>query len=201
MNKHFQIRVAEDGDARACHDIYGSYVDDLIVTFTIDNPSVEEYLAKIRNTKKLDPFYVAEDTEGRIFGYCCGEPLRPHDAYKWNVEWTIVLAPDCPRRQGVGSALFEQFERTLKAQGFQYIYAVIVDTNEPSIAFHKSLGFSEVGHFMNAGIKQGQWLGIKWLSKFIGTTGSANVHDPIPFERLLEANSSTIQCNGATECD
>ncbi|MCF0193787.1 MAG: N-acetyltransferase family protein [Bacteroidaceae bacterium] len=184
MNNHFRIRVAEDADARACHDIYGSYVHDLIVTFTIDNPSVEEYLAKIRNTKLMYPFYVAEDSDGRILGYCCGEPLRPHDAYKWNVEWTIVLAPSCPRRQGIGRALFQKFEQTLRAQGFQYIYAVIVDTNTTSLAFHHALGFNEVGHFPSAGLKQGRWLGIKWLNKFIGNTDTSTVHDPIPFSQL-----------------
>ena len=94
------IRIAQESDAAACHDIYGSYVSGLNVTFTIENPSVEKYREKIVRTKEKYPFYIAEDENGKILGYCCGEPLRPHDAYKWNVEWTIVLAPDAPR-QGV----------------------------------------------------------------------------------------------------
>ena len=164
----YKIRVAQESDAAACHDIYGAYVEGLNVTFTIENPSVEDYRQKIIDTKKKYPFYVAEAEDGRILGYCCGEPLRPHDAYKWNVEWTIVLAPDAPRRSGIATALYQRFSSTLKKQNFQYIYAVIVDTNVPSLEFHKSLGFTEVGHFYNAGIKKGRWLGIVWMNRFIG---------------------------------
>lgn len=60
------------------------------------------------------------------------------------------------------------FTDRIKKQNFQYIYAVIVDTNEASIKFHKSLGFTEVGHFYNAGLKKNKWLGIVWMNKFIG---------------------------------
>ena len=182
---NFKIRVAEERDALACHDIYGAYVDGLNVTFTIENPSVEKYREKIINTKEKYPFYVAEDENGKILGYCCGEPLRPHDAYKWNVEWTIVLAADAPRRRGIATALYNRFSSTLKKQNFQYIYAVIVDTNEASLGFHKSLGFTEVGHFHNVGIKKGQWLGIVWMNKFIGIDG-ADAKEPIWYENYKD---------------
>ncbi len=179
----FSIRIAEEKDAKACHDIYGAYVPGLNVTFTIDNPSVEQYRERIIETKKCYPFYVAEAADGKILGYCCGEPLRPHDAYKWNVEWTIVLAPDAPRRKGIATALYNKFAETLKACNFQYIYAVIVDTNQPSLDFHKSLGFTEVGHFRNAGVKQETWLGIVWMNKFIGDKNQT-VKEPVWFSEL-----------------
>ncbi len=180
----YKIRVARESDAAACHDIYGAYVGSTNVTFTIENPSVERYRQKIIDTKKKYPFYVAEDENGRILGYCCGEPLRPHDAYKWNVEWTIVLAPDAPRRAGIATALYRRFSSTLKKQNFQYIYAVIVDTNAPSLGFHKALGFTEAGHFYNVGIKKGTWLGIVWMNKFIGDPSSSprQVREPVWYE-------------------
>ena len=97
-------------------------------------------------------------------------PLRPHDAYQWNVEWTIVLAKDAPRRQGIASALYREFAAILERQGYRYIYGVLVDTNEASFEFHKRLGFSEVGHFENAGFKLGAWRGIRWMVKHIGAS-------------------------------
>lgn len=177
----YTIRLATIDDAKACHDIYGTYVPGPNVTFTIDNPSVEKYQDKITDTLKQYPFYVAEDESGKILGYCCGEPLRPHDAYKWNVEWTIALAKDTPRRAGIASALYEKFSQTLRAQNFQYMYAVIVDTNEASLAFHTALGFTEVGHFKNAGFKEGDWRGIKWLNRYIGN-GQSEVAEPVWFK-------------------
>lgn len=177
---NFSIRVAEEKDAQEVHDIYGAYVPGLNVTFTIDNPSVESYREKIVHTKERYPFFVAEDEKGKILGYVYGSTLRPHDAYKWNVESTIVLAPDAPRRAGIASALYNKFFESLKAQNYLYVYAVIVDTNEESLAFHKALGFTEVGHFVNAGYKKGNWLGIIWMTKFIGDP-DAEVRDPVGF--------------------
>ena len=165
----YQIRLATKDDAQAVHDIYGAYVPLDYVTFTVDNPDVEAYRQKIMNTLEKYPFLVAEDEDGKILGYAYGSPLRPHDAYQWNVEWTIVLAPDAPRRQGIASALYKEFAGILEKQGYRYVYGVLVDTNEASIALHKSLGFSEVGHFENAGFKLGAWRGIRWMVKQIGT--------------------------------
>ncbi|MDO4554424.1 MAG: GNAT family N-acetyltransferase, partial [Lachnospiraceae bacterium] len=118
MIDSYIIRTAVEEDAQAVHDIYGAYIEDEDVTFTIENPSVEEYRQKIIHTKKTYPFYVAETKDGKVLGYVYGSPLRPHDAYKWNVESTIVLAPDAPRRQGIGTALYKKFMDTLKKQGF-----------------------------------------------------------------------------------
>ena len=164
----YQIRLATENDAQAVHDIYGAYVPLDYVTFTVDNPDVESYRQKIIHTLEKYPFLLAEDNEGNVLGYVYGSPLRPHDAYQWNVEWTIVLAPDAPRRQGIASALSNKFAEILAKQGYRYIYGVLVDTNEASLAFHKSLGFSEIGHFKNAGYKLGAWQGIRWMVKQIG---------------------------------
>lgn len=167
MNYH--IRVATEADAQSVHDIYGAYVPVDYVTFTIDNPSVESYREKIVHTLKDYPFLIAEGDDGKILGYTYGSPLRPHDAYKWNVEWTIVLAPDAPRRQGIATALYNKFSEILVKQGYRFIYGVLVDNNEASIALHESLGFTEWGHFENIGYKLGKWRGIRWMVKQIAS--------------------------------
>lgn len=48
------------------------------------------------------------------------------------------------------------------------MYGVITEDNYPSIEFHKSLGFKEVGHFENIGYKFNTWKGIVWYRKQIG---------------------------------
>ena len=181
----YNIRMATEQDAKEVHDIYGAYVPLDYVTFTVENPDVESYRRKILTTLEKYPFLMAEQDNGKILGYAYGSPLRPHDAYQWNVEWTIVLAPDAPRRQGIATALYEKFSEILAAQGYRYIYGVLVDNNEASIALHKSLGFTEVGHFENAGYKLGAWRGILWMVKEIGE-GSGEPKKPLPLSEVKQ---------------
>ena len=180
----FHIRMANENDAQAVHDIYGAYVPLDYVTFTIENPDVEVYRQKIVKTLEKYPFLIAENEEGKILGYVNGSPLRPHDAYQWNVESTIVLAPDAPRRKGIATALYKEFARILAMQGYRYIYGVLVDTNEASIRLHQSLGFKEVGHFENAGFKLGKWRGILWMVKEIGES-KGEPHTPLKLNEVI----------------
>lgn len=180
----YRIRVATPDDAKIIHDIYGAYVKEEHVTFTIENPSIESYKEKIITTLKKYPFYIAEDKNEVVLGYVYGSPLRPHDAYKWNVESTIVLAPDAPRRQGIATTLYTRFMEALKQHGYKHVYAVIVDTNEASIELHKALGFETVGHFKDAGYKMGKWRGIVWMKKSLDESNGEPM-EPVPFQQKI----------------
>ena len=179
----YRIRMATEKDARDVHDIYGAYVPLDHVTFTVDNPDVGSYRDKIITTLEKYPFLIAQQDDGKVLGYVCGSPLRPHDAYQWNVEWTIMLSPDAPRRQGIATALYEKFSGILALQGYRYIYGVLVDTNEASIRLHEKLGFTQVGHFENAGYKSGKWRGIVWMVKQIGRS-EVEPERPLPLSMV-----------------
>ncbi len=166
------IRTATAEDAAAVHDIYGAYIDEENITFAVVNPGIAEYREKIEKTLKKYPFYVAEAEDGKILGYVYASQMRPHEAYDWNVESTIALAPDAPRRQGIASALYAKLAETLTAQGYRYIYAVVLDNNIPSIKLHEAAGFKNIAHFETAGYKLGKWRGIYWMLKPLGEEGT-----------------------------
>ncbi|MDD3410393.1 MAG: GNAT family N-acetyltransferase [Eubacteriales bacterium] len=164
----YSIRLAREEDAQAIHDIYGYYAEHTEATFTAQNPSVEDYREKIAHTLRMYPFYVAQ-AQGRVIGFAYGAQIRPHDAYVWDVEATLYLAPDAPRRIGIGTALYQRLLETLTKQGFKTVYGVVTDTNLPSLALHERLGFTKAGHFHNMGYKHGAWLGVVWMQKNIGS--------------------------------
>lgn len=179
----FFIRTAEEKDAKEIHDIYSYYVENTAITFSTENQSVEEYKKQIAETKKAYPYFVAQGSNGRILGFIYGHQLRPHEAYKWNVESTVYLAPDAPKRRGIGTALYKKFLETLSLQGFKYDYGVITSENTASIEMHKKLGFREIGNFQNAGNKDGKWHGIFWMQIQVGEI-SENPAAPVPFSKL-----------------
>lgn len=79
---------------------------------------------------------------------------------------------DTPRRCGIGSALYRKMLEMLREQGFKSVYGVIVESNDPSIALHRSLGFYEAAHFEHMGYKHGIWHGIVWMKKDLGVFDS-----------------------------
>ena len=181
------IRIATEADATFVHDVYGHYVYHSNATFSTENPDVESYREKIRHTLEIYPFYICE-VDGTPCGFAYGAQIRPHEAYKWDVEATIYLAPDAPRRKGIGSAMYLKLLDTLQGQGFKTVYGVITDQNEPSLALHRALGFVEAGHFRNMGYKNGQWLGVIWMQKNLGTFEGIPA-EPTPFCVWREAES------------
>lgn len=181
----YTIRPARPEDAQAVHGIYDEYIKLPDITFTLESPSVEDYREKIIHTLELYPFYVAEGQDGEILGFTYGSPLRPHDAYIHNVELTIAISPNAPRRCGIGSALVNKLTETLTKQNFQYAYAVIVDTNVPSLKLHESLGFENLGTFAQTGFKMDEWRGITWMRKRLGTL-PVPAPKVIPFPELEE---------------
>jgi len=161
----FNIREAQVSDAKRIMEIYGYYVANTFVTFTEDNPSLEEYEDSIIETKKEYPYIVACDDSGKVIGMAYGGRVRHHDAYKYSVETTIYLDHNTPKKTGIGKALYEELAQRLTDMGYCFMYGVITDDNKPSIEFHKALGFEQVGHFTNIGYKFGQWKGIVWYRK------------------------------------
>ena len=165
----FTIREAQISDAAAIRDIYGYYVANSFVTFSEVNGSVQDYEDSILETKKSYHYIVACDESGKVIGMAYAGQIRHHDAYKFSVESTIYTAPDVPKKAGIGRALYGELEARLSDIGYKYMYGVITDDNAASIAFHKALGFEEVGHFTNIGYKFGEWKGIVWYRKQIGS--------------------------------
>ena len=166
---NYKIREAEISDAKAIHDIYGYYVANTYVTFSEVNPDVDSYAESIVNTKKDYPYIVAVDENDKVVGMAYGGRVRHHDAYKYAVETTIYLGPDAPKHSGIGKLLYTELEKRLTSMGYKFMYGVITDDNDASIAFHKALGFEEVGHFTDIGYKFGNWKGIVWYRKQIGS--------------------------------
>ncbi|NLI20215.1 MAG: N-acetyltransferase [Clostridiales bacterium] len=173
------IRTATEADATFVHDVYGYYVDHSDATFSTENPDVESYREKIRRTLETYPFLICE-ADGAPCGFAYGAQIRPHEAYRWDVEATLYLAPDAPRRAGHGSALYRALLDALGQQGFKTVYGVITDCNEPSLALHRAMGFSQAGHFRNMGFKRGRWLGVIWMQLNLGDFSGAP-EDPIPY--------------------
>lgn len=157
------IRPVTTEDAKDILAIYSPYIENTVITFETEVPTIEEFTARIENIKSKYPYLVCE-THGKVIGYAYASKHRERAAYKYSVDLSIYIDPDY-QHKGIGKALYVRLFDALKPYDFYTAYAGITLPNEKSIGLHKALGFHEVGIFHNVGYKFGKWLDVIWLEK------------------------------------
>lgn len=167
------IRTACPADAGQLLEIYAPYVKDTAISFELEVPSTEEFSARIENTLKKYPYFVAE-ANGEIVGYVYAGPFKSQPAYAWAVETSIYVRTG-NKRMGIGARLYEELENALKLQGIVNLNACIAYTDiedahltNDSVAFHERLGYRMVGQFHKCGYKFQHWYDMVWMEKLIG---------------------------------
>ena len=179
------IRPVTEEDAEALLAIYAPYVTDTFITYEYTVPTVEEFRERIRATIQAYPYFAAVEN-GRIIGYAYASAFHPRTAYIWSAEATVYLNRT-ERGRGIGRLLYEKLEEALKQQNVQNVNACIAYPNPQSIAFHEKMGYRQVGKFTDCAYKLGQWLGMVWMEKYLGT----HENPPqafLPYPQLFEEN-------------
>jgi len=144
-------------DARACAAIYAPYVTGTVISFEAEPPTPEELARRIAASATSHAWLVAEAPDGAVVGYAYGAPYSPREAYRWTVETTVYLAPDGPRRSGLGRTLYTALLDRLAERGYLRAIAGIALPNDASVGVHRALGFDEIGTLRRVGWKLGAW--------------------------------------------
>lgn len=173
IDMNITIRKAKPADAPQILEIYASYVQNTAISFEREVPSVREFSARIENTLKKYPYFVAE-LDNEIVGYTYAGRFKTQAAYDWSVETTIYIK-EKNRRGGIGAMLYERLESALKAQGILNLNACIAYTDvedmhltNDSVTFHEKCGYQLVAHFHACGYKFNRWYDMVWMEKMIG---------------------------------
>jgi L-amino acid N-acyltransferase YncA len=151
------VRAATPHDMGEVTAIYARFVETSTATFELVAPDKAEMLR--RRQAVLDrglPYLVAE-LEGYVVGFCYASQFRPREGYRFTVEDSIYVRPDCIGH-GVGKLLLTELVSQCQAKGYHTIVACICGINVLSVALHESLGFLPVGVLPEAGNKFGEWL-------------------------------------------
>jgi L-amino acid N-acyltransferase YncA/putative methionine-R-sulfoxide reductase with GAF domain len=177
------IRLATHDDAPAFAAIYGPIVEGTAISFEDVAPSVDEMARRIRVVMQRTPWLTAHAGD-EVLGYAYASAHRERAAYRWCVDVSAYVAPN-GRERGIGRRLYEALMRVLVRQGFYRAYAGIALPNEPSIALHRSVGFTEVGVYRKVGYKLGRWHDVSWWERSL-QDGEPSA-DPIPLCEVAQA--------------
>ena len=159
------IRPATEKDVPEILAIYAPYIENSTATFEYDVPCLSSFTQRFRDITAQFPWLVWEE-EGQVLGYAYASAPYTRAAFSWCAEPSIYLLPEAKGR-GIGRKLYAALETILQEQGYQILYALITAENEPSLAFHRKMGYEAKVEFPNCGYKFNRWLGLIWMEKRI----------------------------------
>jgi L-amino acid N-acyltransferase YncA len=164
-----RIRPAESNDAHALAAIYGHHVLNGLGTFEGDPPPPDEMVRRMAAVQALALPYMVAERDGAVVGFAYGAPFRPRVSYRYTVEDSLYIAPDC-LGQGIGKALLTAVIGAAEALGLRQMVAMIGDSeNDRSIGLHRACGFEPVGIFRAIGFKHGRWVDVAMMQRPLNT--------------------------------
>ena len=88
-------------------------------------------------------FVIVAEIDNKIVGYLLGEESDiPY--YKFRIAELCNMCIDSNyRKQGIGNALYKEFERAFKEQGITHFMVTASYKNENAKSFYKKMGFEE----------------------------------------------------------
>jgi L-amino acid N-acyltransferase YncA len=144
--------------------IYAEFVETSTATFEITAPDEPEMRRRRQAVLDRGLPYLAAELEGYIVGFCYASQFRPREGYRFTVEDSIYVRPDCIGH-GVGKMLLGELIQECKARGCHSMVACICGVNPVSVRLHASLGFEQVGLLPEAGNKFGEWLRLSIMQR------------------------------------
>jgi len=189
------IREAVLQDLPGILSIYSVYIMETTHTFEYVVPSLDSFRERFESITEQFPWLVCE-VDGELAGYAYASAAFKRAAYQWDADLTVYL--DCKfHRKGIASALYSCLIDFLKLQGYYNLYAVITADNIPSVNFHRTFGFTDIGIFHKSGYKMGIWLDVLWMEKSIRHYNLEPV-PAVPFRNLTPEAAAGIFSSHST---
>ena len=167
------VRAAVAGDLAAIAAIYTHHVETGLGTFELAAPDGAEMRRRWQDVVERGlPYLVAVLPERAVAGYAYASPYRARPGYRYTVEDSVYVDPDCTG-QGAGRALLAALIAACAPLGYRQMVAVIGGSdNAASIGLHAALGFERVGCLTAVGRKFDRWVDTVLMQRALGSGGA-----------------------------
>ena len=155
------IRSAKPSDAQAISSIYNYYVANTVVTFEEEPTSSDDMRARINDVKNAELPWLVYEQDQMVVGFAYASKWKTRSAYRYSVEVTVYLANEVTAR-GIGSQLYTELFKQLRAKSVRVVLGGISLPNEASIALHEKFDMKKVAHFEKVGYKFDEWVDVAY---------------------------------------
>lgn len=150
------IRAATSADAARLAAIYNHYVRHTAISFEEEPVGADVMAGRMEAVVRAALPWLVAERNGQVVGYAYAGRWRERHAYRFSVETTVYVAPECAG-QGIGTALYGPLFAQLREAGYHAAMGVIALPNAGSVALHEKFGMRQVAHLREVGFKFGQW--------------------------------------------
>jgi phosphinothricin acetyltransferase len=152
-------------DETAIVDLFNYYIENSFAAYP-EQKITYELFDHLRSMAEGYPVIVAKDRSGRLLGFGMLRPHNPMPAFSETAEITYFISQQYIKK-GIGTALLQTLLDRAREMNITSILANVSSLNEPSIAFHKKMGFQECGRFVKIGKKWGKVFDVVWMQKML----------------------------------
>jgi L-amino acid N-acyltransferase YncA len=160
------IRPFEARDTGAVLAIWTPVIRHTTITFSSEEKTPESLAAMVAERRAAGREFLVAEADGLVLGFATYAQFRGGNGYAHAMEHTVILGEGA-RGRGVGRALMAAVEDHARAAGAHTMVAAVSGENAAGIAFHKAVGYVEVGLMPESGRKFGRWLDLVLLQKIL----------------------------------
>jgi phosphinothricin acetyltransferase len=165
VNQAAHIRPVTPGDAGAVSRILNEIVAGGRHSVLDRTFSEAEERAFITSFPALGVFHVAELPADGVVGFQALEPYLPDARAFAHVATMGTWVVELRRRHGIGRLLCAATFPAARRNGFEKIFTDVRADNGESLAFHRSLGFREVGRALRQARYAGTFVDIVYIER------------------------------------
>ena len=161
--KHI-TRIAHIEDIFYITQVYNEGIEDRTATLETKLKTVDEMKSWFLCRDDRYKVIVIEDDKGQIVGWASFNIFNFKECYKGVADISIYIKGSA-RGNGVGKILLTHLMEIAKEQGFYKVVLHMIALNLVAKKLYQSLGFREVGTYINQGILKGKWIDMTIMEK------------------------------------
>lgn len=170
-----KIRKGNEGDVQEITRIWNEGIRSRLATLDQDEKTAEDRLNWIRSKNDKYPLWVVYDVNkensqnrenGTLLGFISLNQFNARKAYDNVVDFSLYVSSDS-KRLGIGRRLLEFAIHEAQVLGYHKLVLAGLVRNSAATCLYKSVGFREVGIYLEQGTVDGQLTDVILMEKIL----------------------------------